>query len=119
MQPSYLVKSNESRHDRIAARTMAAIDEMIAQSESVSFYSVSKRAKVARSTLYRRDDLRRIVEKARSGNFAPSSEEANWKALAEDLEKELEAAKREIVALRELQVPASMHYAFISMENAA
>lgn len=54
--------------ERTAARVASAIDGLLAESSAVSFYSVAERAKVARSTLYRRPELRAAVEGARSAS---------------------------------------------------
>ncbi len=58
-------RSNEQR-EATAARVAAAIESLLAEGSAVSFYSVAERAQVARSTLYRRPDLKTAVEEARS-----------------------------------------------------
>lgn len=52
--------------EEVAERVRAAIDDICAQGKVPSFYSVASRSHVARSTLYRRSDLRRMVDGART-----------------------------------------------------
>lgn len=55
----------DSQRADTAVRVQHAIDELLAEGTRVSFYSVAQRAQVARSTLYRRPDLKTLVEAAR------------------------------------------------------
>lgn len=54
-----------SQQASTSARVKHAIDELLAEGLRVSFYSVAQRAQIARSTLYRRPDLKALVEAAR------------------------------------------------------
>ena len=63
---SGLHERREAQMEGTATRVVSAIDGLLAEGSSVSFYSVAERAKVARSTLYRRPELRAAVEGARS-----------------------------------------------------
>ena len=51
--------------DTTRTRVEAALAKIVAASDPVSFYAVAKEAGVARSTLYRRNDLREMVESVR------------------------------------------------------
>ncbi len=53
--------------ESISIRVGKAVAGLLVQHEPVSFYSVAERSAVSRSTLYRRDDLRRLVCAAREG----------------------------------------------------
>lgn len=63
---SGLREQREAQMEGTAARVASAIDDLLAEGSAVSFYSVAERAKVARSTLYRRPELRAAVEDARN-----------------------------------------------------
>ena len=67
---SGLHERREAQMERTAARVASAIDGLLAEGSAVSFYSVAERAKVARSTLYRRPELRAAVEGARCASAA-------------------------------------------------
>lgn len=58
--------------ESISIRVGRAVAELLVQHEPVSFYSVAERSAVSRSTLYRRDDLRRLVCRAREGELGAS-----------------------------------------------
>lgn len=66
------VPSNWSEAQRSAttSRVAAAIEGLLDEGSAVSFYSVAERAQVARSTLYRRPDLKTAVEEARAASSA-------------------------------------------------
>lgn len=53
--------------DEVTVRVRNAVEGLLAEGERVTFYAVADRAEVARSTLYRRDDLKAIIIAARSG----------------------------------------------------
>lgn len=75
MNESGLVALEQSRatlSDEIAQRVKCALELMKEQGIAPSFYSVADAAQVARSTLYRRSDLRSLVEEAR-GSFGAQS----------------------------------------------
>ena len=95
MQPSQIVEANGARSDEIARRTMDVIGKMQANGERISFYSVAKRAQVARSTLYRRLDLRRLVEGAREEGVASISNDPDAASDIERLKKELACIRGE------------------------
>ena len=51
--------------EETARRVRSAINLLVSQGRVPSFYSIANSAQVARSTLYRRTDLRQMVEQAR------------------------------------------------------
>ena len=61
---------SEAQREATAARVAAAIEGLLAEGSAVSVYSVAERAQVARSTLYRRPDLKAAVEEARAASAA-------------------------------------------------
>ena len=95
MENGNLRAMNESHRNEVACRTAAAVEEMLANGERISFYSVAKRAQVARSTLYRRSDLRCLVDKARGGKRASALAGPGPFARLADLEGELACVRRE------------------------
>ena len=101
MQPIQIAEANKARGNEVARRTRAAVEEMLAGGERISFYSVAKRAQVSRSTLYRRPDLRRLVEGARGGGEAAIADGLGAASDIERLEGELARVRRERDELRE------------------
>ena len=59
--------------EEIRKRVQGAIELLLEQGRTPSFYAVAETAHVARSTLYRREDLRELVVKARA-NSSPKVE---------------------------------------------
>ena len=93
---------------------------MLAGGERISFYSVAKRAQVARSTLYRRPDLRRLVEGAREGEAAAIADEADAASDIERLEEELACVRRERDRLRKaMDAMQPIRYHLVSFDTAA
>ena len=122
MQPTCLVNANEARHDGIVSATEDAIERLLAQSRNISFYSVAKEAGVARSTLYRRDDLRGLVEDARARDANQDSKTTSRTQLFEriaELESDLECAQRELGEAQRSRSLAPACYAFVSFGEAA
>lgn len=72
----------------IERRVRIAIDELALQGKVLSFYAIADAAHVARSTLYRKADLKELVAKARSAQVEPST-----------MAEELESLRRETAAL--------------------
>ena len=66
MKQAHLEVIDQNNHSNIVMRVRQAVVELQASSKRISFYAVAKKAAVARSTLYRCDDLRLIVETARA-----------------------------------------------------
>lgn len=120
MQPTQIAEANKARGNEVARRTKVAIEEMLADGEQISFYSVAKRAQVARSTLYRRPDLRHLVESARGGRAAEIADKSDVDSDIERLEEELARVRRERDELREaMDTMQSTHYYFVSLDTAA
>ena len=86
-----LAVAREKYSEEVSVRVRSAIDSLVEQGKALSFYSVAEAAGVARSTLYRRDDLRALVEAARSGvrAAAPTSPIADRLADAENENRKL------------------------------
>lgn len=74
----------------IERRVRIAINELVSQGKTPSFYAVANAAHVARSTLYRKADLKELVDEARSATIEPSS-----------IVEELESLKRETAELHD------------------
>ena len=117
MQPDHIIKSNKAHHDHVTECTIAAIANLKARGDRISFYSIAKEAQIARSTLYRRPDLRLLVESARSyqentetGSPAPQSR-------VFELEKQLERVSRERDELLEISYAKECEYIFIGYKN--
>ena len=82
---SGLHERREAQMERTAARVASAIDGLLAEGSAVSFYSVAERAQVARSTLYRRPELRAAVEGARSASAAEPIRDDGQTGLAREV----------------------------------
>lgn len=54
--------------EEIRKRVQGAIELLLEQGRTPSFYAVAETAHVARSTLYRREDLKELVVEARTNN---------------------------------------------------
>ena len=120
MQPIQIAEANKARGNEVARRTRAAIEEMRTGGERISFYSVAKRAQVARSTLYRRPDLRRLVEGARGEGAAAIAGEPDAASDVERLEGELARVRRERDELREaMGAMRPVRYHLVSFDMAA
>ena len=120
MQPSQLLKTNKVRSDEIARRAITAIGEMQASGERISFYSVAKRAQVARSTLYRRADLRELVEGARANKGFSLPDATDACSRVAELEEELAYVRRERDEIREaISEMRTVNYYVASLESAA
>ena len=122
MQPTCLTNVNEARHDEVISATEDAIERLSARSQTISFYSVAKEAGIARSTLYRRDDLRKLVEDARARNASQHPKIPSKTKLLEriaELEADLEHAKWEIEEARCSDSIVLHRYAFIQLSKAA
>ena len=120
MQPIQIAEANKARGNEVARRTKVAIEEMLVGGERISFYSVAKRAQVARSTLYRRPDLRRLIEGARGGETAAIADEPDVDSDIERLEGELARVLKERDELREtMGALRPIRYHFVSLDTAA
>ena len=104
----HLKTINDARRDWVAQRTICAIGEMMDKGERISFYSVAKRAQIARSTLYRRGDLRSLVERARAGEESLPMLDPSHPARVGELESELALVKQERDKLKRLLGESSL-----------
>ena len=61
-------RMRRSQGEELAALTREVVASLLSEGQRVSFYSVSERSGIARSTLYRRDDLRQLVDMGRDAH---------------------------------------------------
>lgn len=85
--------ANEEMHDRVRA----AIDELLRSEITPSFYAVADLAGVSRSTLYRKPELRRMVEEARD---QASQLQPSWRTALNKLEVENASLKQQLAYLQ-------------------
>lgn len=85
--------ASKEMHERVRA----AIDELMRSGITPSFYAVADLAGVSRSTLYRRPELRRMVEEARdqAARLQPS-----WRTALDQLEVENASLKQQVLQLQ-------------------
>lgn len=117
---------NSERHETVCMGVRRAIAQILEEGGRVSFYSVAERAQVSRSTLYRKPDLRRLVENARDATASAS--EPREPSLATErllerisaLEEELAQARRSADGRRFAALSEStFHYAMVHFDSAA
>ena len=120
MQPMCLATANDSRHDEIVSRTKSAIQELRLLGERISFYAVADKAQVSRSTLYRCEDLRKLVEEARRDVASHHFDFAGRDDRVAELERELARVSRERDELMRAACHApSVRYTFARIPEAA
>ena len=89
-------------HEELLCRTKEAIDRLASSGCTVSFYSVAKHAGIARSTLYRCEDLRALIANARATQRLQSTTVSKSSlAQIEALEDEVSRLHFECDALRQ------------------
>lgn len=79
-------------------RVRIAINDIVLQGRVPSFYAVADAARVARSTLYRKSELKDLVERARRSSAEPSATVSRLEALEREnalLRDELRRVRRE------------------------
>lgn len=105
----------------VALRVRAVLDDMAAQGVVPSFYTVAERACVARSTLYRRPELKRLVAEAREAALQPTlhARETDAPREAADALCELAAGRGELAALRRENASLRRERDSLVGENAA
>lgn len=64
-RPAGIESFRAARNERNAALVRCAIDDLLARDERVSFYNVAEKSGLSRSTLYRNETFRSMVEHAR------------------------------------------------------
>ena len=120
MQPKCLTASNDSRHSFIVRQTKTAIESLMATGKRISFYSVAKMAQVSRSTLYRCDDLRKLVIEARNTNAISNTALSTDAATIAELQRQLAQVTFERDMLRQaVRNSHAYQYAVMCFENAA
>ena len=95
-QMAALQRFHVTRNSYMEKSVSDAIASLMSEGKAISFYNVASRAQIARSTLYRRQNLRAMVEKARDGHSTGGRSARRYAELAQ----ENEILKREIVVLR-------------------
>lgn len=79
-----------------------AIASLLAEGATPSFYKVADRAQIARSSLYRKQNLRRLVEDAREGRGIGGYSAHSYDRLVqenENLRREIHELRREMEAM--------------------
>lgn len=79
-----------------------AIASLLAEGKTPSFYKVADRAQIARSSLYRKQNLRQLVEDARKGYGIGGNSASSYDRLVqenESLKREVRALRREMEAM--------------------
>ena len=97
-----LVGARQAHSRAVALRVRAVLADMAAHGVVPSFYAVAERACVARSTLYRRSELKRLVAEAREDALRPALRAGGADAPCEVAAEhgELVVLRREVAALR-------------------
>ena len=126
MGQAHLEAINQDSHDEVVARVRQALSELQAANKRISFYSVAEKAQVARSTLYRCNDLRRLIETARSERTSPSdipthpaSSEEPFAQIAELTRMLMDERERSARLERTLQDLQPCRYATITWKGVA
>lgn len=91
MNSDALISSRIRYSDHIEKKVRCAIETVVAEGKTPSFYNVSSLAQIARSTLYRKPQLRALVETAREAAHQAQMPAAN----------EIDVLKQENGKLRE------------------
>lgn len=114
MQPKCLIAANESQHSEIVKRTKAAIRELVEAGKRITFYNVAEKAQVSRSTLYRCDDLRILVEEARAKTAPRDASNNTLETRVAELEQELAKVtfERDLLRCLTISVPV-LQYASV------
>lgn len=117
------------REDFMEESVRNAITSLLAERESLSFYKVAERAQVARSTLYRKQNLRRMVEDARAGRGVGGNALSKCDELAREneslrrevlkLRRQLERARRDAALMTAKRQSPSVRYCVIDLSTAA
>ena len=92
-----------------------AIASLLAEGKTPSFYKVADRARIARSSLYRKQNLRQLVEDAREGRGIGGNSASSYDQLVQENEslkrREMEAMSgAEILVIGERQSSAVEYY---------
>lgn len=90
------------REDAMEESVRDAIASLLAEGTTPSFYKVADRAQIARSSLYRKQNLRQLVEDAREGRGIGGNSAHSYDRLVqenESLRREVRALRREVKAI--------------------
>ena len=94
--PSAAARRHNARH-----KASQAIERLDRQGEPITFAAVAAAADVSRSWLYRQHDLRELIDRLRAGKTRPVRTPAIQRATDASLRQRLDAARDEIVHLRD------------------
>lgn len=92
-----LAENRRVASEEMCERVRAAVDELVRSGITPSFYAVADLAGVSRSTLYRKPELRRMVEEARD---QASRLQPSWRTALDQLETENASLKQQIACLQ-------------------
>lgn len=92
-----LAENRRAASEEMHKRVRAAVAELMRSGITPSFYAVADLAGVSRSTLYRRSELRRIVEEARD---QASRLQPSWRTALDQLEVENTSLKQQVAHLQ-------------------
>lgn len=117
------------REDMMEESVRSAVASLLAEGETPSFYKVAERAQIARSSLYRKQNLRQMVEDAREGRGIGGYSARKYEELLrenEGLRREVRELRRRIEAMGEIEVLAmgqpqsfAVEYCIIDFPQAA
>ena len=93
-QAATLDTAKEAYAREIERRVRTAVDDIVSQGRVPSFYTVADAARVARSTLYRKSELKELVEWARSSSSEPTATTSRLEALKRENELLRDELKR-------------------------
>ena len=65
MRETDLSKQKKVLSRELREKTLSTIIQMAKAGEEINFYTVSERAEVSRTFLYKHDDIRQMIEKSR------------------------------------------------------
>lgn len=92
-----LAENRRVASEEMRERVRTAVDELVRSGITPSFYAVADLAGVSRSTLYRKPELRRMVEEARD---QASRLQPSWRTALDQLETENASLKQQIACLQ-------------------
>lgn len=122
--------SRDAYQNQMKHNVQEAIDIIISMGKTPSFYNVANLAHIARSTLYRRPELKQMVEQARENAFFIDSpnleslselvtENRRLKIENEQLRRELSKCISNSQNCEHMNRGSLVEYSFISFEQAA
>lgn len=128
-QQEALQRFRAQREDAMEEGVRSAIASLLSEGETPSFYKVAERAQIARSSLYRKPNLRKLVEAARKGHGIGGQSAPGYEELVhenESLRREIRQLRRELqltdgieILPREGEYPLDIAYRMIDFPVAA